>query len=473
MSGATRPLVVIGLDACDPALADALMDAGRMPRLAALTQAGRTATLVNPPGIVTRPVWPTIMSGAPVAEHLSWTWRRLVPGTYRVEKWGPSRQPVLPPFWVDFARHGVRCALVDVPHSVARPEVDAVQVVGWRHHASPADGCDALRDEGRLDQLSDDLRRAVPARARMVRSLLDEHGVPDLLAAVFHETHCAGHQFLHLHLPDHPDHDAALRAELGDVLADTYEACDHGMGEVIDAAADAAGTPVDVVVLLSHGMAPVVPLLDALVPFLDAMEHHLGQPSPWRRLHGRTARWAHRTKRRWLRRLGRRLGPGDQVLDSSLRFFPVEVYPTFGGIRLNLAGREPRGRIPAAEADAMIELLERELRLLTDGTTGRPLVRTVWRIQEVHPHERDAGLPDLLVEWDVIDRHVSGLSSPTLGDLPYQSTERRPGNHLPDGRVVLALAEPSKAAALGEDIAAHEVAGLLEALLSRSGRRCR
>lgn len=432
-----------------------------MPCLQSLVAAGRTATLVNPWGIVTRPVWPTIMTGTPVTEHLAWTWRRLIPGTYRLEKWGPLRQPVVEPFWAALARRQLRCGLVDIPHAEQRPDVDAVQVAGWRHHAGPADRCDALREAGRLDLLRDELTAAVLARGALIRSLMTDRGPFDLLMAVFHETHCAGHQFLHLHLPEHPDHDATARAELGDVLADVYEACDREMGEVIAA----AGTPVDVVVLLSHGMGPVVPLRDALVPFLDAMERHLGLPSVGVRSRGRLPGWAHRTKRRWLRRLGRRLAPGDHVLDSSKRFFPVEVYPTFAGIRLNLAGREPRGRVPEGDAEVMLDLLEREIRLLTETSTGRPLVRSVRRARDVHPHERDVGLPDLLVEWDVADLHVNGLSSPSLGDLVYASSERRSGNHLPDGRLVLALADEPEEELLGNEIAAHDVAPLVVRLL--------
>jgi len=71
----------------------------------------------------------------------------------------------------------------------------------------------------------------------------------------------------------------------------------------------------------------------------------------------------------------------------------------FGGLRLNLAGREPLGSVPGDAAGALLDELEAALRAETLPGTDTPLVANVWRAAELYPGPFARGLlPDLLYE---------------------------------------------------------------------------
>jgi predicted AlkP superfamily phosphohydrolase/phosphomutase len=135
---------------------------------------------------------------------------------------------------------------------------------------------------------------------------------------------------------------------------------------------------------------------------------------------------------------------------SASRCFAVGNGLAVGGIRLNLAGREPRGILArGAEAEAFVEQLSADLLEIVDDRTGRPLVRRVLRTAELYqgPHLED--LPDILVEWsdDVATgstRVGSGANavvrarSPKIGVVEGSNDYGRTGEHRPEGFFVAA-----------------------------------
>jgi tetratricopeptide (TPR) repeat protein len=64
-----RRVLLVGLDAADWAMADPLVAAGRLPTFARLRAAGRTATLVSTPPLLSPIIWTTIATGRPADEH--------------------------------------------------------------------------------------------------------------------------------------------------------------------------------------------------------------------------------------------------------------------------------------------------------------------------------------------------------------------------------------------------------------------
>ena len=61
------------------------------------------------------------------------------------------------------------------------------------------------------------------------------------------------------------------------------------------------------------------------------------------------------------------------------RFFLAPNNYIYGGIRLNLAGREPEGRVAADEVDTLCARLERDLKTLVNPETGEAVVRRLVR----------------------------------------------------------------------------------------------
>jgi predicted AlkP superfamily phosphohydrolase/phosphomutase len=71
-----------------------------------------------------------------------------------------------------------------------------------------------------------------------------------------------------------------------------------------------------------------------------------------------------------------------------------------GGIRLNLAGREPQGTLePGPEADAFVGALTQDLLDIVDERTGQPFIQRVIRVADHYQGPCLPDLPDLVVEY--------------------------------------------------------------------------
>ena len=124
---------------------------------------------------------------------------------------------------------------------------------------------------------------------------------------------------------------------------------------------------------------------------------------------------------------------------SRTRAFPVPT-DQHGWIRVNLAGREARGIVPAAEYEETCRRLEDEMRALKTED-GRPLVREVIRAA-LRPEDAHAlRLPDLILHW-----HDAAFDSPVR--VKGTNVEAHPagakftGQHALEGFLILSGHEP-------------------------------
>lgn len=120
------------------------------------------------------------------------------------------------------------------------------------------------------------------------------------------------------------------------------------------------------------------------------------------------------------------------------------------GIRLNIAGREPRGVLaPGEEADRFAQELARDLLAIVDESTGAPLVRAVRCTRDLYAGEHAGALPDLLVEWS--ERAANGSTalangagarviarSAKIGAIEGANDYARSGEHRAGGWLVAA-----------------------------------
>jgi predicted AlkP superfamily phosphohydrolase/phosphomutase len=305
-----------------------------------------------------------------------------------------------------------------------------------RHGPHPVVGkCDDYSHDGRWHELVDTLEEAARWRADVALELLGR-GEWDLFATVFSESHCVGHQLWWLHDPTWPGHDPALAAELGDGIVRVYEAIDTAVGRILDAIDESTR----VAVLMSHGMGAHHDgdhLWKQIVERLDLARGRASKYEQAREL-------ALRRARRVVRSVQHQRHPDDPrfrqvtAIDGSRNFFPVPNNELFAALRLNLRGREPRGRVrPGAEADEVLGWLADELGRLHDAETGRPLVRRVLRVDELYTGPRRDQLPDLLVDWER-SAPITVAASPTIGEVRGTYSGIRTGDHRPSGQLLLA-----------------------------------
>lgn len=489
-------VVMVGFDAMDPEVARDLAERGEMPNLAQLFDEAPGAVVRNPVGFVVGGIWPSYAMATPPSVHGRHCYAQLRPGSYDVvdvSPWGIEGTP----WWEQVVDAGGRVCNVDVPFTIPRPDLGGVQIIDWGSHDRCLDfvtvpegehgrildrfgphrtqpNCDVVAERGRLAALRDQLISSPATRTDIVLDQLARSNF-DLLQVVHAESHCAGHQLWKVHDQRYADHDPRLRAQIGDPLVDVYRALDTELGRLLDATAGAL-----VFVLLSHGMGPHHDG-DHLVPeILRRLDQGDSMPPGTEQL----SRVAQRAKaavrplvprrildRYYVRRRDSQSSKAQVAANRARsRFFHHVNNTMYSGIRLNLAGREPQGRLTPDEVDDTVAMLTEELEALVEYGTGRRVVDRVIRVSDIYEGPRMVDLPDLLVDWNR-DEPIGDVSSPSIGRVVTRYVGQRTGDHRLDGMIFvtgpgadsIALGEEIDLLELGPTIAAQVLARLAAA----------
>jgi predicted AlkP superfamily phosphohydrolase/phosphomutase len=458
----SNPLVRILFLAVDAGDKDLILDWARegiLPTFRSLLETSVWGSTQNPVGFYVGSVWPSFWTGLSPAEHGRYCFSQLRTGTYDHYDVSP-RDTRGEPFWDALCANGCRVAILDVPKTVPSPRINGIHVVDWGTHdpeldfrtspeslaseiearfgTHPVDRCDRFvqRSNSDITSLRDALVTGVHRKADLAAHFLQRGGW-DLFLTVFAESHCVGHHGWHLHDPKHPRHDPNLARRVGDPIRDVYVAIDGALGRLIAL----AGPETTVFVLASHGMGPHYDGTFLLEKMLRSLLELPAAPrskrtiarfleSAWHRLPSSL-----RLRLRLLRgRTKHILGVAASAPELADRLcFATPNNDVYGGIRVNLVGREPKGRIrPGAEYDAFCEALTKDLLAFVNLDTGKPLVKQVLRTADLYQGEHVRDLPDLLVEWER-DTPISRIQSPKAGVIEGAFPGRRTGDHKPEG----------------------------------------
>jgi predicted AlkP superfamily phosphohydrolase/phosphomutase len=484
MPPATTKILVIGIDAANPALLRRWAEEGMLPNLRSLMARGLVGATRSVEGFFIGSTWPSFYTGVTPARHGFHYIVQLKPGTYDYYRPGDEGIVAREPFWTHLSRAGRRVAILDVPLSRIDPSINGIQVVEWGSHDSvyglqtssaelvetiksrwgqyPLEvSCDREhRTAADYQAFTEVLLKGARLKADLTKHFLGRESW-DFFMQVFTEAHCAGHQCWHLHDDAHPAHDRSIVWTTGNPLLKVYAAIDGAIAELLDSAGDAL-----VMVIAAHGMSHWY----GAQFLLEDILFRLGATRPPVRGLAREGLSSAMTGARWV---WRRLPPPMQRLLQPLRqwllpeinpagrlpaiaadlgtslCFPVNNGLAIGGIRLNLIGREPSGVLEPSKADEFCANLSTDLSSIVDERTNRPLVRRVVRTADLYQGERLDHLPDLLVEWN--DEAPTGSTtvgkgagatvrarSPKIGVIEGMNHYGRTGEHRPEGLFIAA-----------------------------------
>lgn len=449
-------VVVVGVDGARVQLLNEWAKSGDLPAFRRLYDSSAFATVKTPPGLFSGSVWPSFYTGVSPARHGRYASRQLKSGTYDVIR-QHGYDYSLPNLWDVLSERGKRVAIIDAPKSIPSKGIRGVQVVDWATEdfsmelrSVPPElaaeiasrfGTNEIVEEDetdsglpRLVSLRDDLLERVDRKLAMSEDILSREPW-DFFFTLFTEVHTAGHVCWHLHDKRHPCHVTEHAASAGDVIKDVYVATDRAIGRLMDKVGDDAyffvydvngigpnytGNHIldDVLLALDRQVLP--PLRHALAGAVNRLEAF----TPWR--------------------VQKLLYPIQQALRSALslpvrdpaqrRYFQVPTNGIAGGIRINLEGREPEGKVSPNDYDGLCHELAARLSELTDLETGMPVVKRVIKTHEVYSGTHLDELPDLLVEW--IERSmINGVRSPNTGVVTRSFAASRTGDHTADGVV--------------------------------------
>lgn len=454
-------VLCIGIDAGDKDLIWQWSQSGDLPNFHELFQTGAWGVTQNPPGLYVGAIWPSFYTAVSPASHSRYCYRQLVPGSYEIGRVS-SRNVKKEPFWDALDRAGKRVAVIDVPKTYPSPLSNGLHIVDWGSHDPDRAGfvtwpesmlpaivqrfgidtvhnCNAFRQTGEeFVDFRDHLIDRVTKKTELSEHYLEQADW-DCFLTVFSESHCIGHQCWHLHDDQHPKYEQRLVDIAGDPIREVYKALDKAVGRLIRK----TGTDTNVIVFASHGMGPHY---DATFMLDDILLRLEGLPPPGEKqrddhlppLLQRVAPRKIRNVTRRVRNKARRaLGLDESARLARRRYFPIPNNDAYGGIRINLAGREPRGVVsPGKEYDECCDKLARDLMELTNTVTREPLVNDVLRSTDLYDGENLHYLPDLLVEWNR-RRPVSEICSPKTGPITGAYKKCRTGDHRSEGLVFM------------------------------------
>jgi hypothetical protein len=471
-------VLAIGLDGFELSLAERLMAEGRLPRLAA--HRARSARFLLDHGLDKNSglAWEHVSSGIAPRDGGRWSAVTFDPKTYKARQDATRARP----FLADLPGPAV---VFDMPYCDLAAAPAAQGLTNWGAHdpgvlafCRPAN----LRDEmtrrfgpypaeqwiygftwpspAKTRALGEALVRAVEVRAAAAQWLLAE-ATPDwqLALVVVAEAHSALEPLWHGVDPAHRLNGIASAAPAAVALEAVCCAIDRLIGRLVDAFPDA-----EVALFAMHGMGTndgdVACML--LLPEL-LFRHAFGRahlrPPHWSGslpdgtpLLAENEIWEEAVAAfvpygfemsRW-RRVARRLRPrpaaggGEALPYANLSWMPTTRYAAFwpsmpafalpsfydGRIRINLAGRESRGRVTRQRYDAARDEIVQLLQACRDPLCGEPAVESV-HFSSGDPLRLGPSEADISVVWR---RSPLGLSHPRLGQIgpiPY----RRTGGH--------------------------------------------
>ncbi|MGH7847276.1 MAG: alkaline phosphatase family protein [Candidatus Binatia bacterium] len=463
-----RKLVLIAIDSGDSELVRRWAAAGYLPTLAGLLERGASFAVSTPLGVLEGAVWPTLLMSQSVGSHGMFAYRQIKPRSYDLELAMLADRLPAPPFWFYLSQAGKRVAIVDAPFARPIKNLRGIQVTNWGAHdpwcwrasswphhligdlvarfgEHPVGMCDQ-KDRTREDYQNLRLRllRGTQAKTELLRYCLSLEDW-DFFFGVFSEAHCVGHQFWHFLDQENPCHDAAAPPELQTAVRDVYQEIDRGLGLLLKA----LPSETDVLVLLSHGMGPYYHGSHLLNQVLERLEMDqtpngrretavfVSEPPRARRLV-----WNLRHLVPQPLRAGVKAKLSSGIVDglwewahpdahpwSIARAFQVPSSNMTGGIRINLRGREPAGKVePGTEYDELCRELMEALMELENPRTGKKAVQWVARARDLYQGALLHRLPDLLVEWDH-SAPITSLVSPRIGTVEGMFPGARTGSH--------------------------------------------
>jgi predicted AlkP superfamily phosphohydrolase/phosphomutase len=218
-------------------------------------------------------------------------------------------------------------------------------------------------NENRMDEKTfmDDLMVAFDDRARVILNRVDQQDW-DLLVGVIESTDRVQHMMWRLIDPQHPLYDATLAAQFGDSIERVYRRADDFVGEVVKR----VGPGVPVMIVSDHGFHSwrKAVNLDTWLVQNGYMVLKGQQPGD--------------------KKLSDLFGGGtfwENVDWSGTRAYAMGI----GQIYFNLRGRESQGIVsPGAEATALADELSKKLVTLTDPEDGTPIIRAVYKRDDIY-----------------------------------------------------------------------------------------
>jgi predicted AlkP superfamily phosphohydrolase/phosphomutase len=416
----------LALDGSTPGLIEKWSAEGKLPNLASLLKKCQETQIRCPDGFGNDAFWNSLFTGCLPDETGYFFRMKWNPESYKIEYRGPDQQVNQDSFWTGFANTDAELAIIDMPEVKHGGQINGLEISEWLPHARytkfiscPTDLRQDLLERFGDDPLKGSTERSTPRSEQETERDMDlllqsigqktraaihylERGGWDFFAVGYQQAHDAGHQFWHLHDPEHSRYSKHWNENHGDPLLKIYQRIDAGIGELVNKAGDNANLII-VSGLSMQSKASCNSILDRILWEIDIYDR---------------------------RQAGEKYPEQDQF--DKRRFFSAPHNNLSGAIRINLIGRESRGVVAEGrEYEKTIDMLKQRLSQIIHSDTGEPVIAKFIPIREAYSGVNIDELADLFVLWNR-EKPIREVSSPYFAPIKVRVSDvldRRSGDH--------------------------------------------
>jgi predicted AlkP superfamily phosphohydrolase/phosphomutase len=431
-SGRKKRVLVIGLDGATFDLIEPWVAQGLLPNIARLMDEGSYGKLESTIQPTTAPAWTSFMTGKYQGKHGLYDFFRRKSDSYSIEITNSSHIKSLTIFELAsiFNKHVIS---LNVPYTFPPRPVNGIQISGpfvtdiSKEAIYPSEYYDTLvnlipdyfifpdydtRQPDPLKDYSGKLLKEIEVRERLAISLMQNEPW-DLFALVVMATDEAQHAFWASQAAPENSPLAPYRH----VIRDIYQRADEMIGALVEIARQ-GNEDVVTVVLSDHGAGslryiinlnrwlhqagflnyqaekrPIIQSITGIVKRAAKSYHHYTPPA-WRAAIRKTL---------GADRFSRIKGEVESTLLSMpINWEQTRVYclGAGGNLFINLKGREPHGIVnPGSEYEELCQQVSDQLQTLCDPITGEPIVRKVFKREDLYKGANLNDAPDLIIQW--------------------------------------------------------------------------
>lgn len=409
--------IVIGLDGGTFKVIDRLVAEGRMPVLERIAREGVRGPLESTVITNSFPAWTTCTTGVNPGKHGIY-YALLRDRTRYGMKLMNSSDVKARRLWDLLNEAGLTAGVVNVPGTYPPQPIGGFLVTDMltpslesrltEPESLKAEMLERLGDYiidvpiglGGKEYVRERLRRSIELREELALWLLDRYD-PDFFMCIFTELDRCQHRFWNDADPEHPLHESGNPYR--GVVDEVYERCDRAVGRILEH----AGAAARVLIVSDHGFAGYrknVLINHWLIDQgLLALKPAPAGPSLLGRAVGRVRRALKaaeppRDGASYVSKWTSVTSSENDYLER-VDWSKTKVYfAQHGGLRINLAGREPHGIVAEDEYAAVVDQIRREIVKLRFPETGEQIFEAIVTKEEAFsgPFLEDA--PDVLID---------------------------------------------------------------------------
>jgi predicted AlkP superfamily phosphohydrolase/phosphomutase len=471
-------VLVIGLDGATFDLIDPWIEEGKLPILAQCIEGGTRSTLQSTPLSNSAQAWSSFITGKNPGKHGIYDFFEAIGDSYGIRFLNASFRKGKS-LWGLASDAGKKVGVINVPMTYPAEAVNGFLIPGFD---SPGIDGDFAHPRGLMEEINREvgryileagiwgyIRRGKPGIAlqkllEMVKirtataKYLMQNRNWDLFVVVYTAIDKAQHHFWKYIDPARPEF---LTEPYSRAILQVYQEVDRGIGELMASAGGAS-----VIIMSDHGAGPSGRRTMYINRWLHKegflhFKESCGVSGQWRRvtytLLERSNNQIRKIFPRGIKELMVRLLPAVRDKVDSVLFLPGidwshtvaysrENHPA---IFINMAGREPKGIVqPGHQYESIRNQIMEKLQNLRCPETGQPIVRQIFKSEDVYQGPETFKAPDIIFQWNQF-LYVHRPSSTgfkknfleTLGDkalLKSETTTRPSGIHRDRG-ILIAL----------------------------------